>query len=248
MNLSSKIDKWRLLRAELDLFGNTEPEVELISMTVPGRLLADDDLEFYFGGEGIKYYPEHIEPLIAEAATVSTGIGPKSYRNTIMNLIKLGHDTPFEAIQFNFKLSGISKICGSQLSRHRIGQGHISGSRRYQEQKEEFVYPLLEHVHDRTEAVDAYKAIQAAYWGSIEQHNQLQRHFLSLTKSDRRYIIPAATATNRIWWINGRALRDFFKLRLSPAAESEIKRLAYMTLVIARGVCPTLFWDFEEED
>lgn len=47
----------------------------------------------------------------------------------------------------------------------------------------------------------------------------------------------------RVWWINARALRDFFRLRLAPDAEWEIRRIALMLYDIVIELTPSLFED-----
>jgi thymidylate synthase (FAD) len=231
-------DKWRQLRS--DLWANTEPSIDLVAMTIPGGF-DNEDSEHYFNTSGVRFYAEHIDPVVAQAASVSTGVTPKHHASLIRTLIKLKHYTPLESIQFNFHVTGISKACGAQLSRHRIGQGHVSSSRRYQEQGAAFVYPLLENIEDQDVAQKAYCLIQDSYKQSYSDYQGIKA--LNIKKGDCRYVIPTASAQERMWWVNARALRDFFRLRLPPTAEAEIRRLALMTLRLARQITPTLFDD-----
>ena len=249
-------DKWKNLRSRL--WANTEPEVELIGLTCPGWMQPFDNGRFTvdaaiesinFSGDVILYSvmdTVDIEAQVAQAAAVSSGIEPKDVGRLNKNLIKMGHHAPLEAIQFNFHVTGISKACGAQLSRHRIGQGHVSSSRRYQEQQAAFVYPLLENIADENEARVAYSLIQDSYQASY--HAYLGAKKLGLKKGDCRYVVPISSASERIWWINARALRDFFRLRLDKAAEAEIRRLAFMILGIVIKITPTLFHDFKLEE
>lgn len=230
------IDKWAELRKTL--WANTEPSVELVGLTVPG---AWDDYAFTLPcGSFVESW--EIERQIAKAATVSTGVHVKDQDKLIRNLIKLGHHTPLESIQFNFHVAGISKACGAQLSRHRIGQGHVSSSRRYQEQGASFIYPLLDNIETEDVARQIYAVVQDSYRESYSLYLGLRK--LGLKKGDSRYLIPTASSQERIWWVNARALRDFFRLRLDPTAESEIRRLAGMILTIAKQVTPVLFEDY----
>lgn len=231
------IDKWAELRKTL--WANTEPSVELVGLTVPG---AWDDYAFTLPcGSFVESW--EIERQVAKAATVSTGVDVKDIDALNKKLIQLGHHTPMESIQFNFHIKGISKACGAQLSRHRVGQGHVSSSRRYQEQGASFVYPLLDNIESEDTARQVYSVIQDDYRESYGQYLGLRK--LGLKKGDCRYVIPTASAQERIWWVNARALRDFFRLRLDAAAESEIRRLAYMLLSIAKQVAPVVFEEFD---
>lgn len=235
------LDKWKHLRT--NLWANTEPEVKIEGLTVPveakGHLI--------FPVTDLEYSPDDIfssgtiEAQVSLAAAVSTGASIKDHAKTIKHLLKLKHDTPFEAIQFNFRISGISKAAGAQMSRHRIGQGHVSSSRRYQEQGIQFVYPLLNNIDDEDAARQAYLVIQDSYQAAYSNYIGLRRN--GAKKGDARYVIPTASSQERIWWVNARALRDFFRLRLDPDAEGEIRRLALILLATVIKIAPTIFED-----
>jgi thymidylate synthase (FAD) len=231
-------DKWRHLREKL--WANAELSVELIAMTIPGSF-DNEDSSHYFNASGVRFYAEHVEPIVAQAASVSTGVTTKNHASLTRKLIELKHYTPLEAIQFNFRITGISKACGAQMSRHRIGQGHVSSSRRYQEQSVEFVYPLLDNINSEVTARAVYATTSDSYKAAYDKYLSL-RH-LGVKKGDARYLIPTASAQSRIWWINARALRDFLTLRLDQAAEPEIRRLALTVLTIVTKLTPNLFYD-----
>ena len=235
------LDPWKDLRSTL--WANNEPAVELIGLTVPGCLDEDRSDNHFFKADGLHFYPTHLETQVTQAAAVSTGAIIKDRFSLLKSLIRLGHHTPLEAIQFNFHISGISKACGAQLSRHRIGQGHVSSSRRYQVQGAAFVYPVLDYITDQNAAQQLYCFYQDAYKESY--YNYLTVRKAGAKKDDSRYLIPAATATERIWWSNARALRDFLRLRLHPSAEAEIRRLSLIILDVASKLTPTVFHDFE---
>lgn len=235
------LDRWKYLRE--DLWANCEPEVQLIGLTVPGYLDPDDS-NSHFRADGLQFFPEHIEPMAAQAAAVSTGVRPKNHEALVRKLIDLGHLTPLEAIQFNFHVSGISKACGAQISRHRVGQGHVSSSRRYQEQGAVFVYPVLSYVSSEEEARRLYCFYQDAYKEAYYLY--LSAREIGAKKGDARYLVPTASVTERIWWVNARALRDFFQLRLHEGAEIEIRRLANIILALVTKITPTIFEDFQD--
>lgn len=234
-------DQWKHLRE--DLYGNTEPEVKLVGMTNPGVLATYRKKVYFASDESV--YQDRIENMVNEAATMSTGADLKDSKPFITHLIRMGHLTPLECIQYNFEISGISKACGAQLSRHRIGQGHVSSSRRYMEQRVAFVYPTLESIKYVDEAKTTYRIFEEHFESAIISYNLLRKEGLS--KTDSRLIMPSAIASQRMWWINARALRDFFRLRLHKSAESEIRRLAQMVLDEVMQITPTLFEDIKKE-
>jgi thymidylate synthase (FAD) len=224
-------DPWKIVRQET-CFGSVEPNIKLVAITRP------------------TFVTEFTEQIPALSASVSYGSNIRSFEQSIKlnrNLIKMGHLTPLEAIQFNFHVSGISKICGAQMSRHRIGQGHIGGSRRFRKQEMSFVYPLFDYIETEDEVRAIYGVMSAGVQDAFERAEQLKQAVIGVKKSDARYLIPASTATERNWWINARALRDFFRLRLAPDAEWEIRRLAFMLLDIVSTETPSLFQDIAED-
>jgi thymidylate synthase (FAD) len=230
----------------MELFGNTEPEVRLIGLTLPGCVSGDGGAFVLNNAHPVHYMlSQSIEFQVAQAGAVSSGIHPKDARQLNQKLIKLGHHTPFEAVQFNFKVSGISKACGAQISRHRVGQGHVSSSRRYQEQGIRFIYPLLDNIDSEITARAIYVSLSKNYMLAHDAYLSMRN--LGAKKGDSRYIIPVASAQERIWWINARALREFLGLRLAPDAEAEIRRLSRLILEIVKRLTPTIFHDFDME-
>ena len=159
-------DPWKDLRK--DLFGNVEPEVKLEGITMPISYRSQEYVDekdwmidggYWIPSEEFGVEWADIEKLPALAAGTSYGSkeklkgDPERAIKLNKNLIKMGHHTPLEAIQLNFHISGISKTCGAQVSRHRVGQGHVSASRRFQEQKPAFVYPMLSYIKDENSAI-----------------------------------------------------------------------------------------------
>lgn len=232
----SELDKWKGLREKLNLFGNVEPEVRLIGITVPTELVCSP---FTNPKEP---YCNKIEQQVPKSALQSTGADVTDYYALTKNLLRLGHMTPFEAIQFNFDITGISKACSAQMSRHRIGTGHVSASRRYKIQAASFIYPLLASIDDVETVKSVYIRLASVYEESFKEYHHLKDSY-KVKKGDIRYIVPVGSATSRIMWINARALRHFFELRLPATAEEEIRRLAFFLLDSVMRVTPALFED-----
>jgi thymidylate synthase (FAD) len=226
-------DKWAELRRGLNLFGAIEPEVRLDAITTPIASEASS-----------RHAREMLPALAASVSYGSTGaIQTNPDRALALNakLIKMGHHTPLEAIQFNFFVTGISKSCGAQISRHRIGQGHVSSSRRFQSGEVGFVYPLLDYIDDE-------KAVRTLLLEYSRLNKVMAQEYkaifgLAVKKEDARLILPVSRATQRYWFINARALRDFLKLRLAADSEWEIRRLAWMLFDVVRPMLPSLFSD-----
>jgi thymidylate synthase (FAD) len=231
-------DPWKELRSSC--FGNVEPEIVLEAVTVPLEIMSTrmDKKDLW----------ETIETIPAWSAAISYGSREKMAddlerkRSLNRKLIGLGHMTPLESLQFNFHVSGISKACGAQMSRHRIGQGHVSSSRRFQAQGAAFVYPLLSYITNEADAKEALRKLSDANKKAFEIYEDL-RNSNKLHKEDARRAIPVASSQERIWWINARALRDFLRLRLPKDAEWEIRRIAVMLYKLVLEATPSLFED-----
>ncbi|MHA1288986.1 MAG: FAD-dependent thymidylate synthase, partial [Candidatus Thorarchaeota archaeon] len=64
-----------------------------------------------------------------------------------------------------------------------------------------------------------------------------------IPREDARYVLPQATPQNITVTMNARELLHFFYLRLSPAAQEEIRTLAQRMLKLVRQVAPVIFED-----
>lgn len=214
-------DPWISIRRE-ECYGNIEPDIFLLDHS--------DDI------------------LVARSAAVSYGTelkDEKHIRSMINNLKKRGHLTPFESVNYVFHISGISKACGAQMSRHRVGQGHVSSSRRFQTQGAAFVYPLLDYVESKEMASSIYSRMSDTNEAAMWTYSYLRN--MGVPKQDARRVIPVCSAQERIWFVNARALIDFFRLRLAPDAEWEIRRLASLVQRIVKEVSPRIFGNTESQ-
>lgn len=243
-------DKWVGIRQSL--FGNVEPKIELVSLTCPGSWGSDGKDSFfiptseYSGSPEFSevVYPGCIESQVAQAAQVSTGVVVKDAISLNKKLISMGHMVPVEFVAFTFMITGISKACSSQISRHRISS-IVSSSRRYQSQQPSFVYPGLESITNEVEAKNIYTIIETSYRVAYNTYTKLRES--DTKKGDARYLVPVGSATSKMWNINARSLRNFLQLRLDPAAEWEIQRLSKLILNIVMSATPSLFEDIEKK-
>lgn len=243
--LSDKLINDRWINERKGRYGNVEPIVTLTAISAP---LYDSEIVKTDEGAVQKFgfFLHDAEELPARSAAISYG-SQIIDREKALRLNKLllhkGHHTPMESVQLNFLIENISKACSAQMSRHRTGTGHVSSSRRYQNQKAAFVYPILEDINDILLANEVYDELEKVFKESMEAYLQLRD--LGIKKGDARYCIPASSATHRHMWINVRALRHFFSLRLVPEAETEIRRVACMMFDLCVQVLPSLFEDME---
>ena len=264
------VDKYKDLRK--DLYGNVEPEIKLEAITLPIERIkynADGPYSFMKDSEyGINW--KAIEMMPALAASTSYGSKEKiegNYERAVSlnkKLISMKHDTCLESIQFNFHVSGISKGCGAQVSRHRQGQGHVSASRRFKAATPRFIYPTLDYIDDEERVKARLRMIQEINeicFGKYEHLRNEHKGYIpvggsyfdatlnlpALHKEDARLVLPVSYATERSWFINARALRDFFRLRLAADSEWEIRRLAFMLFDLVNPLLPSIFYDIADK-
>lgn len=280
-------DKWKHLRE--DLYGNTEPRVEMRAITLPVTYPAKhvvgnrvdtltDKVQVNLTQDlwaGPAYIDaKTIEQLPAISAGVSYGATEKlemDHERAIKlnkKLLEDGHDTPFESVQMNFRIFGLSKTAGAQLSRYRSGNGHVSASRRFRVAGASFVYPMLDYIDNEEDARYLLERMSSVNNDAFTQYSNLKNGYLgfkgggysekgaiqgtayqypALHKEDARQIMPVSYATAREWWVNVRALRYIFKQRLKADTESELRRLCWMIYDMVCPLMPSLFEDITEE-
>jgi thymidylate synthase (FAD) len=66
-----------------------------------------------------------------------------------------------------------------------------------------------------------------------------------MARQAARSVLPNATETKIFVTANGRALRHFINMRGSPAAETEIRKVAVKILQLMLAEAPNLFGDFQ---
>jgi thymidylate synthase (FAD) len=229
------LDPWTEIRKKI-CFGNEEPKIELVAITTPIGS---------YNHEDPKGDIECIPAIAAGTSYNKEATSIEKAKALNKKLIKMGHNVPLESLTYNFYVTGLSKAAGAQWSRHRIGAGHVSLSRRYTQQQPKFVYPTLNYIKNKDEVEATYKLMSGACENAYRAYKFLID--TGAKKQDARLIMPVNVATTRNAWANARALRDFFRLRLDPAAEEEIRRLAFILLDIVFTATPSLFEDIVEK-
>jgi flavin-dependent thymidylate synthase len=213
------IDNHYYLRFKL--YNNIEPKVRFIAET---RLIDNPN--------------QDSQTIIGICAAESKQSKREDHVDRVKRLIKLGHDTPLEALQVCFYISGISKSCGAQLSRYRVGQGHVSKSGRYVDQSDvKFVYNIYEKLDDPAEQYN----IDSNTFHQL--HSTYINNLKTLSRQDARRILPVSHATSRYWWVNIRALRYLLKERMTKETEWEFRRLACLIYFHCMAQYPACFED-----
>lgn len=232
MKISEAKDTYKHLR--IGLLNNCELDVQLVGKT-----------EIY-DEHGNAFDSDRVPGFVARMSHGSEGTEEADIRLT-KNLLKMSpmpHDTPFEFMQWIFKITGVTKSCLTQFDRHRIGAGFVQMSSRYMDKSNSgFVYNTYDYLPEdiANEMLLADAAFNAI---ALEQYNK--RKGLGATKQDARKLLPVSMSTGTFVYLNSRSIRHFFKLRLDSHAEWEIRRMAKAMWDIVYSIAPAHFADLIE--
>lgn len=129
---------------------------------------------------------------------------------------KTGHTSVYEHVYFTFKVSGISRACLAQLTRHRHFSFSVRSQRYCDEENAGAIVPfnltdeqreILMQTYD--EEFDKYQVLRAA----------------GVEKEDARMILPNGCETELYVSMNARALIEASHLRLCSRAQAEIRNM-----------------------
>ena len=132
---------------------------------------------------------------------------------------KTGHMSVFEHAYFTFHVSGISRACLAQLSRHR----HLSLSVRSQRYCDESGNGVLGCIVPKAFNHEQFEIAMQAYNEDIDKYQVLLAS--GAAKEDARMVLPNAMETELYLSANARALIEASHLRLCNRAQSEIREL-----------------------
>ena len=198
-------------------------EVELIALT------------HYLRGDG------RAESLIEHAGRVcyrSDKRGdPASF---IQARVREGHESIVEHACATFEIGGISRACSHQLVRHRLAN-YSQESQRYVDLSDpELIVPPA--IAANAEATAIWNRLTAQM---VTAYRELRG--LGIRKEDARFLLPNATATRIVVTMNFRELLHFFRIRINPAAQWEIRELAIIMLDIVTAEASPVFADLRDE-
>ncbi len=235
-------------RKALNLFQSVEPCVQLEGYTSMAR------------PEGGELSPDEIPGCVARMSHGSKGDKDSNIALTHKLLtFTPPHATPFEFMQWIFKITGVSKSCLTQFDRNRIGIGFVQMSGRFMSRSESgFVYTAYSEKPWQTDKPHLIPGQDKdAVVGAEEMLRDEEEHFeaclkayeharlMGATKQDARKRLPVAMASGTYVHMNTRSLKTFFNERLRPAAEWEIRRMAQMMFDIVYAIAPAHF-EFEK--
>ncbi len=156
----------------------------------------------------------------------------KGVKNILRRVIKSGHHSVLEHVNFTFLIEGISRVATHQLVRHRIASYSQQSHRYTRIKRENFVIP-------ENLSGEARKLIENHIDASIELYNKLIE--MGVKKEDARFVIPQAVSSNIVVTMNARELLHFFSLRCCVRAQWEIRYCAIEMLKLVKRKAPIIF-------
>ena len=180
---------------------------------------------------------------------------PKTATNAayLRHIIDVGHFAALEHASVTFYITGLSRSCTHELTRHR----HFSYSQlsqRYVPDDDAHVVvppgiagdPRLEELFTR--AADASRAAYDELLAGLEaklDDAPGARLGRKQARQAARSVLPNATETRIVVTGNYRAWRHFIAMRASEHADVELRRLAVECLRQLAVAAPAIFADFE---
>lgn len=180
----------------------------------------------------------------------------------LSHIKECGHGSVLEHAVYGFLITGISRPCAQQITRHRAGFGYSMRSQRYVDESNgaivippEYLAPDAHREH--VAFMDGCANQWAAYRMLVEMtearitatapgvpHGQ-QTEIRKRARQAARGALPLNTATAMLVTANARAWRHFIEDRGSAAADIEIRRIAVAVLLVLRTQAPNIFADYE---
>ena len=188
--------------------------------------------------------PDPLETIVIAArrcysADEIPGFDPnKSKAEFVKFLMSREHLTPFEFVNVVFHISGVSRVLSHQLVRTRIAS--------YCQQSQRYCKGYPGHVVPKTIQESMFKGnhklVDALldYW---EAFNLVQKELqdAGIPQEDSRYYWPEATETKIMVNLNCHSMMNFFKTRLDPHAQWEIREMANLMYEQISGILPEVF-------
>ncbi|MGE5611655.1 MAG: FAD-dependent thymidylate synthase [Bacillota bacterium] len=237
-----------------------EPRVYLI-----GKPLIDEfGLDAFLADQNVQNWETDTDIAGEQLAEIAGRLCYMSYSKPrpggnaeyLHHIIEVGHGSVLEHACFNFIITQVSRSFTHELVRHRLAS-YSQLSQRYVDERDcAFIMP--EEIAADAELEDSFRHyVREArdtyqYWSDVLTQN-VKNKYPRLSATDQRKIarqtaracLPNCTETKIFVSMNARALRHFFVMRGSLAADAEMRRVALMVFSILKVEAPALFEDFE---
>jgi thymidylate synthase (FAD) len=186
--------------------------------------------------EGVKYFgtPSKDDPSQSDATRL------------FLQIVRSGHTSTLEHLQFTFSVEGLSRAALGQLTRHRH-QSFSVQSQRYvkfgsDSRSEGFDYIIPDKIADNQDAEIHFTSLMK----TLQSYYDLFRDF-GIPAEDARSVLPMASACNLTLSANLRSILDFYsKRKAGRGAQSEIANLAETLRALVVEVEPWTNQFFEE--
>ena len=167
-----------------------------------------------------RYKCNPLMKVVEQCASVCYDSEPdfKDYR-IAKGCAKAGHMSVYEHAYFTFHVSGISRACLAQLSRHR----HLSLSVRSQRYCDESGNGVLGCIIPKSFNDEQIEIAVHTYREEIDKYKVLLAS--GAAKEDARMVLPNAMETELYLSANARALIEASHLRLCNRAQEEIRTM-----------------------
>lgn len=241
-----------------------KPEVNLVSI----QLIDWDGLEDYFESVGTESFElsalnDHHDLVETAGRLCYRSWEPGMNRNVtrvradqeayIENILKSGHGSVLEHINYGFIFRNVSRVFTHELIRHRAGSAFSQESLRYVRLDElKFWFPdwvpndLKEQL---TAVVEDLEKIQRELADRFDLDNpETSFHAKKQYSSFMRRFAPEGLGTDIMWTANARTMRHVIESRTAPGAEEEMRLVFSQVAKLVKNESPYLFQDFEETD
>lgn len=188
---------------------------------------------------------------IVQAARVSYGDGTKSInedRGLIRYLLRHGHTTPFEMVEFKFHCK-MPIFVARQWIRHRTANvNEYSG--RYSVMKDDFYIPDIDNIRQQSKtnkqggdqqmsSVDAQEFLNILNETCDKAYSTYQENIeKGVAREQARMILPVNNYTEWYWKIDLHNLFHFLALRCDKHAQMEIRVFAEAMLKLIQPIVP----------
>lgn len=169
-----------------------------------------------------------------DAMTLMNNMTPEKVESFIEKLESLGHESPFEHVNWTFSVEGVSRVLTHQLVRHRIASYSQRSMRYVNEKHAEVIIPPS--IANNPEALKRFNLICEMIDGAYIQLTEF-----GIPKEDARYALSNATETKIVLTMNTRTLYNFFHHRCCSRAQWEIRAMATEMLRLVKEVAPNMF-------
>lgn len=155
---------------------------------------------------------------------------PTAKHHIAKGCAKDGHLSVYEHLSFTFHVSGISRACLAQLTRHR----HLSFSVRSQRYCDEGGFTYVNPYQGKSDTMGA-RWFDELMEQAQDAYTELRGE---LPAEDARMVLPNACCTELVVTGNARAWIESSGLRLCARAQREIRDLYIGIQTAIRPVCP----------